>query len=512
MTTHPGRITPLAVAVMLTACTVGPDYVRPSAEAPVAYKELEGWKVAQPSDHLDRGQWWEIFGDPQLNALIERVEISNQNIQVAEAQFRQAQALVLQARAGYFPTLTIGALTTRSQAPNLPNAPTVSTPVSTYNLPLNASWEPDLWGSVRRSVESNEAGAQASAANLASARLSAQATLAQNYFQLRAVDAETQLLDSTVEAYARSLQLTRNRYAAGVAARTDVAQAETQLKSTQAQAIELGVQRAQIEHAIAVLVGTPPAMFSISVAPLTATPPPIPVGVPSELLERRPDIASAERTVAAANAQIGVAIAAFYPSLTLSAAAGFRSALLGDWFTAPSRYWSLGAAAAQLVFDGGLRSAVTEQARANYDATIASYRQTVLTGFQEVEDNLAALRILESEAQVQDEAVQAAEQALALTLNQYKAGTVSYLDVVVTQAVALNNKRTAVDILSRRMVAAVLLVKGLGGGWSVGDLSSRDQVATRDAMPDSASDHKPQTAASSFNSWSRARAAREDRD
>ena len=460
----------LAAAALSTGCTVGPDYVRPSAPTPETYREAGAWKPAQPRDDLSRGKWWEIFGDPELNALIERVNISNQNILAAEAPFRAAQALVQQARSGYFPTLSSGVSIVRSQSPNLPNAPSTTRPVTTYNLPVNASWEPDLWGSVRRAVESSEANAQASAASLESVRLSAQATLAQNYFLLRIADAQKKLLDDTVAAYERSLELTRNRYAAGVAAKVDVVQALTQLKSTQAQAIEIGVQRSALEHSIAVLMGEPPERFSIAPAPLAVVPPSIPVGVPSELLERRPDIAAAERSVAAANAQIGVAIAAFYPTLTLSAAGGFRSTDSAQWLSVPSRYWSVGAALAQVLFDGGLRSGVTAQARATYDGDVAAYRQTVLSGFQEVEDNLAALRIMEEEAAVQAEAVAAARQSVELTLNQYKAGFVSYLNVVAVQTVALNNERTSVGILGQRLTASVLLVKALGGGWDASEL------------------------------------------
>jgi NodT family efflux transporter outer membrane factor (OMF) lipoprotein len=334
-----------------------------------------------------------------------------------------------------------------------------------YTLPVDASWEPELWGRIRRIVESQQASAQASAADLESARLSAQAALAQSYFTLRELDAQRQLLEATVAAYQKSLQLTQNRYASGVAAKTDVAQAETQLKSTQAQLIDVGVQRAQLEHAVATLIGQPASDFSIPVAPLSIAPPPIPVGVPSELLERRPDIAGAERRLAAANAQIGVAKAAFYPNLTLSAAAGIASGAFGNWFSLPSTVWALSAVVSENVFEGGLRKALTEEARAAYDATVASYRQSVLTAFQDVEDNLAALRILEDEARVQDEAVKAAQESVTLTTNQYKAGTVSYLNVIVAQTAALANESTAVAIQSRRMVASVLLIKALGGGW-----------------------------------------------
>jgi NodT family efflux transporter outer membrane factor (OMF) lipoprotein len=321
-------------------------------------------------------------------------------------------------------------------------------------------------------VESNEANAQASAADLEAARLSAHAELAQNYFQLRALDTQKQLFDDSVAAYEKNLQLTQNQYAAGIVAKADVILAQTQLKSTQAQAIDVGVQRAQLEHAIALLIGKPASVFSIAPAPLTATLPAVPIGVPSELLERRPDVAAAERLVAAANAQIGVAIAAYFPSLTLSASGGYQSSSWSNWLTLPSRFWAVGPALAETLFDGGLRRAQTEQARAAYDGNVAAYRQTVLTGFKEVEDNLAALRILEQEAEVQDEAVQFARQTVALTTNQYKAGTVNYLNVTVVQAAALNNERTAVDILNRRLVASVLLIKALGGGWNSSDLTS----------------------------------------
>jgi NodT family efflux transporter outer membrane factor (OMF) lipoprotein len=342
--------------------------------------------------------------------------------------------------------------------------------VTSRTLAANADWELDLWGRVRRSVESNAVGAQASAADLESARLSAQAQLAQTYFQLRASDTDKRLLDDTVAALERSLQLTQNRYTAGVAAKVDVIQAQTQLRTTQAQAIDLGVQRAQLEHAIALLVGKAPSELSISAGALGALPPPAPVGLPSALLERRPDVAAAERRVAAANAQIGVAKAAYFPSLTLSASGGYQSTSLADWLTAPSRFWSIGPALAATLFDGGLRRSQTEEAIANYDATVAEYRQTVLTGLQEVEDNVAALRILEQESAVQREALDAARQSLELTLNQYKAGTVSYLNVVTAQTTALASERTAVDILGRRLVASVLLVRALGGGWSAGAL------------------------------------------
>jgi NodT family efflux transporter outer membrane factor (OMF) lipoprotein len=348
-----------------------------------------------------------------------------------------------------------------------------------WSMPLNASWEADLWGKVRRSVEAGEAAAQASAADLENARLSIQSQLAQNYFQLRAVDAQKQLLADTVAAYAKSLELTNTRYKVGVVARVDVAQAEAQLKSTQAQLLDLGVQRAQLEHAIAVLLGQPAGNFSLAAAPLKATPPPVPAGLPAELLERRPDIAAAERRVAAANAQIGVAKAAWFPSATLSASYGLQTATAAQWFTLPSRFWSIGPALAETIFDGGRRQAAGEQAMAAYDASVANYRQAVLTGFQEVEDNLAALRILEEESLVQAEAVKAAQQSLEYSLNQYKAGIVTYLQVVTAQATALSNQRTAADLLARRVTASVLLVKALGGGWDAAALPAAGKLTNR---------------------------------
>jgi NodT family efflux transporter outer membrane factor (OMF) lipoprotein len=349
--------------------------------------------------------------------------------------------------------------------------------VTSHSLPLQASWVPDVWGNIGRAVEANEAGAQASAGDLEAARLSAHAALAQSYFQLRALDAQQLLLEDTVAAYGQSLKLVQNQYAAGIAAKADVVQAQTQVKSAQAQAIDIGAQRASIEHAIALLSGKPPWELSIPRQPLKAAVPPVPAGLPSELLERRPDIAAAERRMAQANAQIGVATSAYFPALTLSASGGFQSAAMADWLTAPSRFWSFGTAIAQSIFDGGLRRAQTAQTIAAYDASVAAYRQIVLTGFQQVEDSLATLRILEREAEVQGEAVKSAEQALALALNQYKAGTVNYLNVVVAQATALANQRTAVDILSRRVGASVQLVTALGGGWT----PSRGEQAARNA-------------------------------
>ena len=449
----------LALPLLLAAgCAVGPDYVRPSVDTPAAFKELAGWKTAQPRDDIARGSWWEIYQDPLLNELEAQVSIGNQNLAQAEAQVRAARALAQAARADYFPSLTGNVSSTRSGG-------AATGTLHRHVLSLDASWEADIWGRIRRSVESAEASAQAAAGDLASARLSAQASLAQDYFQLRGLDSQKRLLDDTVTAYAKSLQLTRNRYAAGVAAKADVVQAQAQLKTTEAQALDVGVQRAQLEHAIALLIGKPAAQFSLPPAPLNAVPAVVPAGVPSQLLERRPDVAAAQRRVAAANAQIGMAQAAYFPDLTLSASGGFASASFAQWLTVPSRVWSLGPAIAATLFDAGRRRALTDQAIANYDAEVAAYRQTVLTAFTEVEDNLAALRILQQEAQVQDEALQAARQSVLLTTNQYRAGTVSYLNVVTVQAAALTSERTSVELLARRLSASVLLIKALGGDW-----------------------------------------------
>ena len=488
-----------ALLVLVSGCTVGPNYVRPSMWSPDSYKELDGWKIANPRDGLARGSWWEIFGDPQLNALEARVGISNQNLAVAEAQYRNARALVREARAAYFPTVTLGVGFTRSRQSSTFGVgssggsstgtstsgtsssvgSSSSRAVSDFQMGLDFSWELDVWGRIRRTVESNQASAQASAGDLEAARLSFQAELAQDYFQLRTVDAQKQLLDETVSAFEKFLRLTQDRFASGVASQADVVQAETQLKTTQAQAIDVGVERAQLEHAIAILMGQAPSSFALLPTPLTATPPAIPVGVPSELLERRPDIAAAERRVAAANAQIGVAVASFYPAITLNASSGFESSSLAKWFTAASHFWSVGPGISQTVFDGGLRRAQTDAARAAYDATVATYRQTVLAAFQGVEDNLAALRILEAENAVQDQAVKAARKSVDLTTNQYKAGTVSYLNVITVQTIALTDEITAIQIAGRRMAAAVLLVQALGGGWTAADLPSPADVTKR---------------------------------
>ena len=462
------RVLAAAALALLAACSAGPKYERPAVDAPAAYKEAGNWKVAQPRDDVKRDKWWEVFGDAQLNSLIAQIDVSNQNVRVAEANFRQARTLVQQARASLFPSVDGRASVSRSRS--VGTAARAGTTANNYNLALDANYEVDIWGRVRNTVSANVAGAQASAADLEMVRLLAQAELAFNYFQLRVLDQQRQLLDDTVAAFQKSLEMTRNRYTAGVAGKVDLVQAETLLKSTQAQAIEIGVQRAQLEHAIAILVGKAPANFALPPQTAKVAVPVVPLNQPSELLERRPDIAAAERRVAAANARIGVAKSAFVPSLTLSGSAGFESSRLADWLNWPSRFWAIGPAIAQSIFDAGLRRALTDQAIAVYDANVAAYRQTVLEGFQEVEDNLAALRILEEQEKVQEEATVAARQSMDLTINQYKAGTVSYLNVVTVQSAWLNNERALVGIRGRRLAAAVTLVKALGGGWNAAEL------------------------------------------
>ncbi|MDR3556346.1 MAG: efflux transporter outer membrane subunit [Syntrophobacteraceae bacterium] len=467
----------------LAACTVGPDYVRPKTEVPPSYKELKGWKKAQPKDFLSRGAWWKVFGDPRLNALEAQVSITNQNLAVSEAQFRQALAAVKVAQSGFFPVVSALTSAQRSRNPLSLSSGTSSSAgpsgVTSSNLQLagNVSWELDLWGKIRRTVEASKANARASDADLEGVRLAATAQLAQDYFQLRALDSQQHILHKTVEAYQQFLQLTKNRYATGVASPADVLQAKTQLKTAQAQEIDTGVQRAQFEHAIALLMGKAPSDVTIPPSPLDLTPPAVPAGIPSELLERRPDIAAAERQAAAANAQIGVAIAAYYPTVTLNASGGFEAASAAQWLVWPARVWSLGPAVlGQTLFEGGLRHAQTEEARAAYDASVATYRETVLAAFQQVEDNLAALRILEQEALVQNEAVDAARKSVAVERNQYKAGIASALDVIVVQAIALNNELTAAKIQGNRMVDDVLLIQALGGGWQAGCQSFCEQV------------------------------------
>lgn len=460
--------------LLSSACMVGPNYKRPAAPQTPSFKEAppEGWKEAQPADGAIKGKWWEVYKDPRLNALEEQVSISNQNVLVAEANFRAARYAVGIARAGLYPTVSLGPTIGVSRGSGSSQSPIAPSVGSLYTAPASASWTPDIWGSVRRSVRAGEATAQADFALLENARLSYQAELAQDYFDLHGTDGDIDLLNRTVKSYEDYLKLTQDRYKGGVASGGDVALAQTQLDTTRAQLIDLGVGRAQYEHAIAILSGKPPAAVTISAELLKMPPPPIPVGLPSVLLERRPDIAAAERTVAAANEQIGIAIAAYYPTLTLSASGGFEASNIAKWFSLPSRFWSLGAGMSEEVFEGGKRRAQVGMTEAQYDATVASYRQSVLTAFQQVEDSLAALRILAQEAIEVDQAVTAAEDSLKIATYQYKAGTVNYLTVITAQATALANEKTAVDLLTRRLTSSVLLIQALGGGWDGASLPS----------------------------------------
>ncbi|MBF0553340.1 MAG: efflux transporter outer membrane subunit [Nitrospirae bacterium] len=498
----------LAACTLLSSCEVGKDYVRPDMAIPADYKEANFWKAARPMDNATKDAWWEVFNDSRLNELEKEVSLSNQNLAVKEAQYRQARALVDSVQ--LYPTLSAGATFTRnrtsgnvsnngsSSSSGASSASSSATPVpstgtaasssssgtgkssssggsqttnTNYSLSATMSWELDIWGKLRRTIEAYKAGAEASFADLEALRLSTQAELAQDYFQLRALDSQRQILNETIDGYEKTLKIARNRYESGAAGKADVLNAETQLKTTVAQSIDLGVQRATLEHAIALLMGKPASAISIPFMPLSFTTPEIPAGVPSELLERRPDIAAAERRVAAANAQIGVAVAAYYPSLTLSPSSGLQSSVISKLFSWPSLVWSLGASLTQTIFDGGLRLALTEQARANYDAAVATYRQTVLTAFQEVEDALSTNEILMAEQKAQDEAVKSAAAASTVALNQYKAGIIGNLDLIVIQNIELNNRKTAEIISGRIMANSVLLIKALGGPWNVNLLS-----------------------------------------
>jgi NodT family efflux transporter outer membrane factor (OMF) lipoprotein len=471
-----------SLSLSLSGCMVGPKYVKPTAptapgfkeQPPESFKEVDGWKPAQPSDQTLRGKWWEIFGDPQLNALEEEVTLSNQDLKVAEARFRQARAMIRFNRSAEFPTIsTSPSIANERLSPNQPYFPqsVSANATGSFTLPFDLSYEVDLWGRVRRTVSASREEAQATAADVQTANLSLHAELAVDYFELRSADDQKQLLDDTVKAYTDALQLTENRFEGGAAPRSDVAQAKTQLDGAQVQDTDITVIRAQFEHAIATLIGKPPAEFNITPAPKTALLlPVIPVGVPASLLERRPDIAAGERRVAEANDQIGIARAAFFPSLVLGATGGFTGTSITNWFNWPSRMWAVGPQMSQTIFDAGRRRAVSEGATANYDGTVASYRQTTLTAFQEVEDNLAALRILEKEAQQQREATVSAEESLQLFTNRYEGGVDNYLQVITAQTVLLTNQRNDIDIQRRRMDASVLLVKAVGGGWDTSQL------------------------------------------
>jgi NodT family efflux transporter outer membrane factor (OMF) lipoprotein len=491
-------------ALLLAACTVGPKYHAPAAETPEAYKELtpqdysqtEGWKTAQPKDDALRGKWWEIFNDPQLNALEEKVNVSNQSVAASAAAFLAARALVRQARSQFFPTVTTSPSITgqRSSATNTANLPPGITPTSptytSYSLPFDATWQPDLFGRVRNTVRSSVAAAQLSAADLENVRLSVQAELASAYFSLRGQDALAQLLNRTVVDFQESLALTKVLYETGISSDEAVAQAETQLETTQAQATAVGIARAQFEHAIATLIGQPASTFSIPPEPLTAKPPAIPYGVPSLLLERRPDIAASERLVAQANAQIGIAQTAYYPVVSLNGSAGFQSTSIANWFTWPSRFFSVGPALAETIFDAGLRRATVQQFRAQYDEDVANYRQTVLTAFQQVEDDLAGLRILSVEISQQDTAVASATRNLTIATDRYKLGIDPYLNVLTAQTLLLTNEVTAVNLRTSQMTTSVLLIEALGGGWDASQLPTRQQLIS-EAPPTAPPTPKP---------------------
>ena len=466
------------------ACLVGPTYHRPSAPMPAAYKELAEkqaalgltWKAAQPNDAAGRGKWWTLLGDPGLDDLEEMVAVSNQTIAMAEAQYRGARALVGGVRSSLFPSIGIGVSAGRSSGVTTrsPGAGQAAPAVDSFEVPVTMSWTLDIFGRIRRSVQAGLANAQASAADLEGVRLAMQAEAAMDYLALRGLDAEIDLLNRTAAGYQTALGLTENRFKQGVVSGVDVAQAKTQLDATRAQATDLSFSRAKIEHALAVLVGKPPAEFALPPAALHIAPPDIPAGLPSELLERRPDIAAAERRMAAANAQIGVAVAGYFPSLGLSGTAGYLDSKLAGLFSLPNRLWSLGASLFETLFNGGQRRALKEQAVAAYDAAVADYRETVLTAFAQVEDNLAALRILAEEARYQNDAVTEAELALKLANNRYGNGVTSYLEVVTAQSTALTNERLAVELLTRRLTAGVALIEALGGGWHASGPAPRD--------------------------------------
>lgn len=472
----------LAAILWVSGCAVGPKYKTPTALVPSTYKELANWKTAEPNDQNLGGNWWEIFKDPQLNALEQQVNVSNQNLKAVVAQYQQARATLRYNRADYYPTLTADPSAVRQRYSNN-RAPQHSSfdgiTFNDFTVPLNLSYQVNAWGRVSKNVEYYREQAQASAGDLAVVNLSLHADLAVDYFAARALDAEEKLLQDTVKQYEQALQLNEDRYQGGVGSEVEVEQARTILETTRAQAVDVGVARAQYEHAVAALIGKPPAEFSLPPLPITAPPPPIPVGLPSELLERRPDIAAAERRVAAANAQIGLAKLAYYPVVNLFAAGGFDSGALTTLFQGPSAIWAIGGSAAQTIFDGGRRRAASDEAKAGYDYALANYRETTLIAFQQVEDNLAALRVLENEAAVQATAVEAAQRSLDLSVTRYEGGVTTYLEVITAQNAALADEVTAVNILGRRMASAVLLIEALGGGWDRTELPQRPECCDK---------------------------------
>ena len=491
----------LLMGLVLAACAVGPNYHRPSAPVPQRFKEADGWKPAEPREAASGSDWWSVYNDTTLHELEKQIDVSNQTLKQSEAAWRQAVAVVSEARAQLFPTVGVTAQGTRSKQTSgtlpagttttssttttptttstpIPNA-SASHPFNEFELAGTASWELDIWGKIRRTIESDVANAQMTEAELAAARLSAQGTLATDYVELRVADEQKELLDQTVDAYKRSLQITENQYKAGVAAKTDVITAQTQLEGAESQQINIGVTRATLEHALAVLVGKPPADLSIAPAKLGDVVPVIPTGVPSSLLERRPDVAEAERNMKAMNALVGVAVAAYFPDLTLQGSYGYASSVISHLVSAPNNLWSFGGSATDTLLDFGARPAAVRQARAAYDGAVANYRQTVLTAFQQVEDELATLRILEQQFQVQDQATKSANLAVQLTLNQYKAGTVAYTSVVTAQTIALTDATTLLTIRQNRVTASVALIQALGGGWDAASLDTPNGTAAQ---------------------------------
>jgi NodT family efflux transporter outer membrane factor (OMF) lipoprotein len=465
-------------ALMLAGCVVGPKYSKPPVatapafheQPPQSFTESAGWKQAQPADTTLRAEWWQLFGIPELNGLEEQIDLTNQTLKAAEARFREARAMIQINRSNLYPSIsTAPSITTNRLSANAPTG-TVKGDYGAYTLPIDVNYELDAWGRIRRSVTAAREEAQASAADLETIRLSVHAELAIDFFELRALDSEKHLLDETIGAYQRALELTQNRYNGGLSSKAEVAQARTQLETTRAQDIGVGVSRATYEHAIATLMGRNPEGLTLEPTPLNYVPPVIPVGIPAQLLERRPDIAAAERRTAEANEQIGIARAAFFPQLLLTATGGFLGKTPVDWLSWPSRFWAIGPTLAQTLFDAGRRRAGSESAAAAYDESVANYRQAALTAFQDVEDNLAMLRILEQQGHAQRVAVEAARQSLDLSMSRYKGGLVTYLEVITAQSIDLQNEYGDVDILRRRMDASVLLIKALGGGWDVSKL------------------------------------------
>jgi NodT family efflux transporter outer membrane factor (OMF) lipoprotein len=491
------------LCALLAGCNVGPKYHAPATtappvfkESPAQFKEADGWNVAQPQDATLRGKWWEIYNEPDLNALEEQLNIDNQNIRQAFENFMEARALVREARSQYFPTVTVGGSYTRSQASsNTKSASSTSTGTPSgaqtqlFSLPADISWEPDLWGKVRNAVHASQYQAQLSAADLENERLTEQASLAEFFFEIRGQDALQKLLNETVEADRKALQIARARYDTGVDDKISVVEAQTTLDSAQSAAINLGIARAQYEHAIATLIGKPASAFSIPVEAKTSAPPPIPIGLPSQLLERRPDIAAAERNMASANAQIRVAYAAYYPVLTLSASGGLESSALKNLMSASSRFWSVGPSISETVYDGGLRRATVNQHIATYNANVAAYRQSVLTAFQQVEDSLAAVRILSQQILRQQEAVDSSQTFLKLELGRYETGIDPYIDVVTAQITLLTNQQSRTNLQVQQMTASVQLIEALGGGWDKSQLPTSTQVTEKPSKSDTTIQH-----------------------